>query len=122
MKRASGLTLIELMVTVAIISIGILAMVASFRYISTSSQFSKGKTLANNLVMEQIEKLKNLQYYSLLVTTSIYSDNRFSPPLAYDAANYPYRTPILQGGISFTRATRVDFAYQSGTSITTAAF
>src|SRR5882672_4044140 len=123
MKRASGLTLIELMVTVAIISIGILAMVASFRYISTSSQRSKGKTLANNLVMEQIEKLKNLQYYSLLVTTSPIpgGDLRFNPPLVYDIGSYPPQT-IIQGGMNFTRTTRVDFAFQNGTVITTAPF
>src|SRR5205807_2560277 len=122
MKKQAGLTLIELMVTTAIVAIGILAMLGSFRYITTSIQRSKGKTLANNLVTEQIEKVKNLQYYSLLVTTSTYSDNRFTPPLLYDTANYPYQTPIIQGGMSFTRGTRIDFAYQYGTSITTASY
>src|SRR5690242_660214 len=118
MKKASGITLIELLVTVAIVSIGILAMIGSYRYISTSIQNSKGKTLANNLVTEQIEKLKNLQYYSLLVTTSTFSDNRFAPPLLYDTGSYPAQT-LIQGGVTFTRATRVDFAYQFGTTITT---
>jgi len=119
MKRSSGVTLIELLITSAIVGIGILAMIGSYRYISTSIQVSKGKTLANNLVTEQVEKLKNLQYYSLLVTTSTYSDSRFTPPLLYDTGSYPAQS-ILQGGITFIRGTRVDFVYQSGTTITPA--
>src|SRR5579864_2857700 len=119
MKKTSGLTLIELMITTAIISIGVLAMIGTYGYISTSIQFSKGKTLANNLVMEQVEKLKNLRYYSLLVTTSNFTtDGRFTPPLVYDNGSYP-ATTIVQGGITFTRGTRVDFASQFGTTITT---
>src|SRR5579863_2164962 len=76
----AGVTLTELMIAAAIFSIGILAAVGSFKYISTSIQNSKTRTLANNLGQEEIEKLKNLSYYSLLVTTATYSDNRFSPP------------------------------------------
>src|SRR5258706_1543333 len=123
MKKKSGLTLVELMITTAIFAIGVLAMTGSFRYITTSIQRSKGKTLANNLVMEQIEKLKNLQYYSLLVTTSPIpgGDVRFNPPLVYDLGSYPPQT-IIQGGMNFTRTTRVDFAFQNGTVITTAPF
>ncbi len=122
MKKAAGLTLIELMVTSAVISIGVVAMMASFRYITTSIQYSKGKSLGNNLVTEQVEKLKNLQYYSLLVTTTnISSVNSFASPLVYDLGNYPPQT-LIQGGISFTRYTRIDFAYQYGTAITTAPY
>ena len=79
------------MITTVILSIGVLAAVGSFHFISRSIQASKGRTLANNLSQEQIEKLKNLSYYTLLVTTSIYSDTRFSPPLDYDTGNYPTR-------------------------------
>ena len=37
--------------------------------------------------------------------------------VTYDTGNYP-ATAIIEGGISFTRATRVEFAYQSGNTIT----
>jgi prepilin-type N-terminal cleavage/methylation domain-containing protein len=117
----SGVTLVELMVTTAILSIGVLAAMASFQYISTSIQNSKARTLSNNLAQEQIEKLKNLSYYMLLVTTSTYTDTRFTPNLNYDTGNYPAQT-VYEGGIAFTRATRVDFAFQNGTAITTAPY
>src|SRR5690348_2536666 len=99
MKKTSGMTLMELMVAAFILSIGVLAAVGSFKYITTSLQISKSRTLANNLVQEQIEKLKNLSYYTLLVTTYTNSgDARFSPALIYDEGNYPPE-PIIEGGI-----------------------
>src|SRR4051812_34085663 len=104
---AAGVTLVELMITVAILSIGVLAGMASFKYVTLSIQNSKTRTLGNNLAQEQIEKLKNLSYYTLLITTSVYSDTRFSPALDYDTGNYPPAT-IVEGGIVYTRATRVD--------------
>src|SRR5437879_3928522 len=119
MKRTAGLTLMELVITVLILSIGILAAVGSFRYIAISVQHSKGRTLATNLAQEQVEKLKNLSYYTLLVTTTAtFNDGRFIPAIMYDTGNYPPQT-IYVGGDTFTRATRVDFAYQNGSTVST---
>jgi type II secretory pathway pseudopilin PulG len=118
-KSVAGVTLVEVMVTVAILAIGVLAAIGSFRYLTVSIQGSKSRTLANNLAQEQIEKLKNLSYYTLLVTTSPIPNNNFTPSLMYDSGNYAPAT-LLEGGIAFTRATRVDFAYKNGTVITTA--
>ncbi len=114
-----GLSVVELMVALAILSVGVVATLASFKYISISVQHSKGRTLANNLGQEQVEKLKNLPYYTLLVTTSVYSNPNFSPAIDYDTGNYPPQT-LLVGGIPFIRGTRVDFAFQSNNSISTA--
>src|SRR5258706_9518051 len=114
----AGVTLVELMITVAILSIGFLAAIGSFRYIGASIQNSKIRTLSNNLAQEQIEKLKNLSYYMLLVTTSSFDDPRFTG-VTYDTGNYPPDT-VNEGGISFLRATRVDFAFQNGNTITLA--
>src|SRR5438067_160600 len=47
--KASGTTLIELMVAVAIISIAILGFVGAFKYISKSLHVSRTRTLAANL-------------------------------------------------------------------------
>src|SRR6185295_13859263 len=120
MKSRSGMTLIELMISTFILSVGVLAAIGSFKYITTSIQYSKSRTLSSNLAQEQIEKLKNLSYYTLLVTTTnVQTNNNVSPAITYDAGNYPAQT-IIEGGISFTRGTRVDFAYQSGATISTA--
>jgi len=107
---------VELVVTMGILGVGVIAIMGSYSYISISLQHSKGRTLAANLLQEQVEKLKNLSYYTLLVTTSVYSDTRFTSTIDYDTGNYPAQS-LLEGGISFTRATRVDFAYQNGTSV-----
>src|SRR5256885_1033155 len=119
MKKDSGLTLMELLITVFILSVGVLAAMGSFRYITTSIQVSKARTLASNLGQEQVEKLKNLTYYSLLVTTHTIpgGDTRFNPPLIYDDGNYPAQT-LIEGGMQFTRATRVDLVYQNGSVVT----
>ena len=69
MKHRAGLTLMELLITTFILSVGVLAAIGSFSYVTTSIQHSKSRTLASNLAQEQIEKLKNLSYYTLLVTT-----------------------------------------------------
>jgi hypothetical protein len=119
LRRRAGLTLVELMVTVGILGVGVMASVASFRYISTSIQFSKGRTLATNLCQEQVEKLKNLSYYTLLVTTVTAS--AYVPSITYDTGNYPPQA-LVEGGLSFTRVTRVEFVYRSGTSLTVAPF
>jgi len=111
------MSLVEVMVAVAVITIGAIAAIGSFRYISFSLQESKSRTLATNLAQEQVEKLKNLSYYMLLVTTSTANDSNFAS-IAYDNASYPSQT-LTEGGITFTRGTRVDFAYQTGNTVST---
>src|SRR5258705_10504724 len=109
MKKEAGLTLVELMIATLIISVGVMGAVWSFQYISTSIQHSKTRTLSNNLGQEQIEKLKNLSYYSLLVTTGPVPDSHI-PALTYDNQSYPPQT-LIEAGISFIRPTRVDFDF-----------
>jgi len=62
-----GFTLLELLLASAIMSIGILGMVASFRYFNVGIQSAKGRSLANNLAQEKIEYLKNRSYYLSLI-------------------------------------------------------
>ncbi|PIU17757.1 MAG: hypothetical protein COT18_12345, partial [Elusimicrobia bacterium CG08_land_8_20_14_0_20_59_10] len=101
-KTKRGVTLIELMIATAIISIGVLGMVASFRYISIGIQAPKGRSLANNLAQEKIEVLKNKSYYRILVTTATAVDNNFNPAITYDTApNTPETLNV--GGINFER-------------------
>jgi prepilin-type N-terminal cleavage/methylation domain-containing protein len=98
----SGVTLTELMVAVAVISIGILGAVGSFKYLNQGIQTAKGKSLANNLAQEKIEVLKNKSYYRVLVTTVTREDTNFSPSFFYDTG--PNGTENINvGGINFER-------------------
>ncbi|MDE2492092.1 MAG: carboxypeptidase regulatory-like domain-containing protein [Elusimicrobia bacterium] len=101
-----GVTITELMVAVAILSIGILGLFGTFRYINQAIHIARGQTLATNLAQERIESLKNLTYYGLLVTTAAATDNTVDPAVTYDTANYPPET-IAIGGMTFTRYTYV---------------
>ncbi|MBI4655542.1 MAG: carboxypeptidase regulatory-like domain-containing protein [Elusimicrobia bacterium] len=101
MKR-SGLTLVELMIVSAIISIGLLGIVGSFKYFNWGIQAAKGKSLANNLAQEKIEVLKNKSYYRILVTSATAEDTNFSPSITYDT--HPNGTETLNvGGMEFKR-------------------
>src|SRR6185312_17121408 len=95
-----GLTIVELMIAVAIIGVCVLTTIGSYRFIATSLQHSKSRTLATALGQAQIERLKNISYYNLLVTTSTFSDTRFNPTITYDQGNYPAETLVL-GGLTF---------------------
>lgn len=119
LKNSRGVTLTELMVTVAIISIGVVGAMGAFQYITRSIRLSRIGTIATNLGQEKIESLKNLSYSMLLVTTSTIIDSNFSPPITYDSGNYPPETLSLWGGTSFTRAVYVAYADAAGGSIST---
>lgn len=118
---ARGSTLVELIVAVVIMSVGILGLFGSFRYITRSIFVSRGQTLATNLGQERIEYLKNINYYALLVTTAPATDNSFSPGIEYDTTNYPPET-ISIAGITFTRYTMVSMAQVDNDVISEVAF
>ncbi len=101
--RVRGLSLVEIMIAMTILTVGMVGFLGSFAGISRSIRVSKARTLATNLAQEQIESLKNLSYYRLLVTTA--------PALATEsgAGGYEYDTSIYPpenltvGQIQFTR-------------------
>jgi hypothetical protein len=109
-------TLVELSIAAALLGVAVLTVMGPFRYLAFSSQFAKARSIANNLAQEQIEFLKAKSYYSLLVTTATTNDTRFDPAIAYDAGYYPVQS-LVQGGVRFLRATRVELVYQSGANL-----
>lgn len=109
LRSLRGATITELMVATVIMSVGVLGLFGSFRFISRSIFISRATTLATNLGQERIEALKNLSYYSLLITTNSASNTNFSPAIAYDTVNYPPEI-ISIGGINYTRYTYVTMA------------
>jgi len=120
-RRPRGVTLVELMVAVAILTLGILGFFGAFRFITKGIFVSRARTLATNLAQEKVESLKNLSYYALLITTASAVDSSFSPPITYDTANYPSET-IEIGGITFTRYTFVSLAQIDNNVISTVSY
>lgn len=98
-----GVTLVELMVAMTIMSVGVLGMVGAFKYFNVGIQSAKTRSLANNIAQERVEYLKNRSYYRVLVTTqTVPADTNFTPPMVYDHA--PNGEEVVNvGGINFTR-------------------
>ena len=98
-----GITLVELMVAMVIMSVGVLGMVGAFKYFNVGIQSAKTRSLANNIAQERVEYLKNRSYYRVLVTTqAVPADTNFNPPMLYDHA--PNGEEVVNvGGINFTR-------------------
>ncbi len=99
-----GVTLIELMIAVAILSIGVLGLVASFGGIQRGIQMSKNKTLAANLAQEKMQIIKQQTYFRIVPTMA----PSFLPDATpYDSATFPPEA-ILEGSISFQRYAYVE--------------
>lgn len=102
-----GATLVEVLIAITILSIGALAFISSFTYVSKSIRVSRGRSLATALGQEKIEQLKNYSYYKLQLSTSIVTYNQFTPPIRCDAANYPPEE-LKVGGVTYTRCAAVN--------------
>ena len=115
----SGVTLVELMVAVVILSVGILGLVASFGGIQRAVQNAKNKTLASTLAQEQMQILKQKNYYQVLITTaSTPHRTDYTPSIPYDHGYFPPET-ILQGGKVFERLTYIQVAQENSGVIQT---
>ncbi len=99
-----GITLVEMMISVAIMSIGMLGMIGSFKYLNVGIQTAKQKSLANNIAQEKMAYIKNKSYYRVMVTTRTpdLPDANFTPAMVYDLAPNGVEN-ITVGGISFER-------------------
>lgn len=101
-----GLTFVELLVALSIISIGMLGFTSSFRFITHSIRDARAKSLALSLAQEKVENLKNTPYHKLQISTQVVTYSNVTPPQICDAVNYPPES-IRVGGITFTRCVYV---------------
>ena len=115
-----GVTLVELMIASAIISIGILAMVQSFGFIQKAIQASKNRTLSSNLAQEKMQILKQKEYYQVLVTTDpSHNSTDFDPEVIdYDSGYFPPEV-VSEAGVSYTRYTYVQVVREDSGSMVT---
>ncbi len=117
LNNQRGVTLAELVVAMAILSIGVIGGMASFKFIAQSISASRLKTIAVNMAQEKMEVLKNKSYFQLLVTTYTATSAGYSPNFTYDAGNYSPEIFTLWGPIPITRAVKVDYVSVSGGSV-----
>ena len=110
-RLRSGITLVELMISTVILVVAALGVMGVFIYIAKSIQHSKCRGLASNLAQEQLQVLKQKNYYRVMVTTDTGYRTEFNPSVPYDKGYFPPET-ILEGGIQFTRLTHVTWAME----------
>ncbi len=119
LKKRRGVTLTELMIAMAVITIGVVAGMGSFKYINIALAQSRLKTIATNLAQEKMEVLKNMSYFQLMVTTAPEVSTGYSPNFVYDSANYPPELITHWGMPALTRAVNIDYASVSGNTVST---
>lgn len=106
-RNCRGVTLVELMVTVSILSVAILGLLATFGGIQKGVQSAKNRTIGTNLCREKLEILKDYTYDSLLVTSQTDLNT-----YGYDNTSFTPEIPLVSGGISFGRYVKIQKVYE----------
>lgn len=97
-KSPSGITLIELIISITLITVLFGAAVLVYSTVTRAVTYSRKRIVANNLAQEKIESLKNLSYSQLRAT----SDNNYLT-YGYDNQFYLPETGLYVGDVSFER-------------------
>ncbi len=115
-RNKKAFTITEVMISVVVISVAILAIVEGFKSINTAIQFSKDRAIASNLAQEKMQILKQMLYYRIIPSTSISYITDFTPPIPYDTMYFPPES-ILEAGVRYARYTYVVPVVEVGGSI-----
>lgn len=118
-RSRAGVTLVELMIAMAIVTIGVVGTMGSFKYINEALEQSRIKSIATNIAQEKMEVLKNKSYFQLMVTTAPALSSGFNPNFTYDPNNYPPEVFTLWGLPALTRSVNIDYVSVSGASVST---
>lgn len=103
LKSKSGLTLIESLVSISLLSVLVIGVLGAFFISKTAITHARHRTVAMNLVREYLEKEISLGYYF-----GIYSQST-AVVRTVDGVNYtvsPYPDPAvvgLEGGVNYKR-------------------
>lgn len=116
-KRSSGISMLEVLIAMFILTVGVLSFIGVMGSISKSIRVSKAGSLASNLAQEKIESLKNLSYYRLLVTTNPQTATGAFGSFQYDEGYYPPEELVV-GQIQYTRGVLVQKVTDSTGTLT----
>lgn len=114
--NSRGVTITELMVAVALLSIGVLGMIGAFGGIQKALQTSRNATLASSLGQEKMQILRQQSYYQVLITTNPAYNTDYSPSIPYDPGYFTPET-IKEGGIYYQRTVYVQVARENSGTI-----
>ncbi|MBI4425355.1 MAG: prepilin-type N-terminal cleavage/methylation domain-containing protein, partial [Elusimicrobia bacterium] len=107
--NSAGISLIEVMIAVAIMSLGMLGFIAAFSQITKGVKHAKGRTLAANpLTLEKLEVMRRVPYHKLMVSTATVTETIAGyGDITYDVAAYPEETVVV-GDIPYIRRVLVE--------------
>jgi len=118
-RSARGFSLLEVLVSIVILSVGLLALAALQLALIRASNDTKAQTTAMSLAKEKIETLASYQTMGGNSSTCVSpaSSNTNTCYRAINTQNSPSETINGVGGINYTRTTTVDrYIYRTSTS------
>lgn len=83
-KDARGVTLVEVMVAMVVLTFGALAAIRTFSGIAKSIQYSRFRTVATSLAQEKIQETRQQPYYRVIPSTAVLTLNTTNPSVTYD--------------------------------------
>jgi prepilin-type N-terminal cleavage/methylation domain-containing protein len=94
-----GMTLVEIVIALAILSIGLLALVSSIVSTMTTLDVNREETLAMNAARQKIAELENATFGNVTTNTTVFASyNIQTSPYAANGTNNPFTVPGLPDG------------------------
>ncbi len=114
LHKNSGFTLIEIMISIAIIAIGIFAVMSLIIIVMKGNTLSKRATTATTIAQDELEKFKNMDYDNI-------ADSSGNTDIDYDTVYY-WEATVQDNTIAIatdTKTITVDVYWSSGGTDTT---
>ena len=113
LHKNSGFTLIEIMVSIAIIAIGIFAVMSLIIIVMKGNTLSKRATTATTIAQDKLEEFKNMDYDDIIAYSSGNTD------IDYDTVYYWEIDVDYDAPATDTKTITVDVYWSSGGTDTT---
>lgn len=83
-KIQSGISMLEIMVTMFLVMMGLLVVMSSFVAIAKSSRYSQRMEVATTLVQREMERVRNLPWANIQSETGAYGEYSDHPDYRHD--------------------------------------
>jgi Tfp pilus assembly protein PilV len=85
-KTQSGMSMLEIMVTMFLVMMGLLVVMSSFVAIAKSSRYSERMEVATTLVQREMERVRNLPWANIQSETGAYGEYADHPDYRHEIA------------------------------------